>query len=79
MAAVGSLFALLFVATILGTVGLWYAIDRETENVPQMGRADAERVARQDTDAAGEADGRQSDTGGNEWGSNGEWGVDDDQ
>ncbi|WP_053947688.1 hypothetical protein [Halolamina sediminis] len=75
MPAVGALFALLFVATIAGTIGLWYAIDRETDDPPRMDRAEAERAARQDAD---ESEDRSSDEG-NDWGTETEWGVDDRQ
>ena len=49
MAEAGIAVVFLLVA-VLGTVGLWYAIERETENTARMSRADAERAARQDTD-----------------------------
>lgn len=49
MPAAGALFVLLLLATVLGTIGLWYAIDRETDGSETMSRADAERAARQDT------------------------------
>jgi hypothetical protein len=75
MPAVGLLFALLFVATIAGTIGLWYAIDRETDDPPRMDRTDAERAARQDTD--GNED-RSSDDD-DDWGTETEWGVDERQ
>lgn len=79
MPAVGALFALLFVLGIAGTIGLWYAIDRETDDAETMSRSDAERAARQDTDddTAGR-DGNGSDGGdAEEWGSGAEWGSDD--
>jgi hypothetical protein len=76
MPAAGALFALLFVATIAGTIGLWYAIDSETDDPPQMERTDAERAVRQDTD-----DGEGRDTDGDDtdddWGSDSEWGVEE--
>ena len=74
MPAAGALFALLFVAVILGTIGLWYAISSETADQPRMSRGDAERVARQDTGDDGPAatdDTEDSD----DWGSDAEWGV----
>ncbi|GAB7013438.1 hypothetical protein [Halolamina salina] len=75
MAAVGLLFALLFAATIAGTIGLWYAIDRETDDPPRMDRTHAERAARQDTDENED----QSSDGDDDWGTETEWGVDDRQ
>ncbi len=76
MPAVGALFALLFVATIVGTIGLWYAIDRETDDPPRMDRGDAEHAVRQDT-----GDGESSDTDGedtnDDWGSDSQWGVEE--
>ena len=77
MPAAGVLFALLFVAAILGTIGLWYAIDHETADQPRMSRGDAERAARQDIadDARGAADDEESA----DWGTDAEWGVDDDR
>lgn len=76
MPAAGALFALLFVATIAGTIGLWYAIDSETDDPPQMERADAERAVRQDTDdgEGGDTDGDDTD---DDWGSDSEWGVEE--
>lgn len=74
MPAVGALFALLVAVSIAGAVGLWYAIDRETDGAPTMDRRDAERAARQDTD---EADRPTDDA--DHWGTDSEWGVDDDR
>lgn len=73
MPAAGALFVLLFALAIAGTIGLWYAIDGETDDNPKMDRADAEHAARQDTDGddEGDADG--------DWGTDTEWGVDDDR
>ncbi|WP_435116452.1 hypothetical protein [Halolamina sp. C58] len=80
MAAVGALFALLFAATIAGTIGLWYAIDRETDDPPRMDRADAEHAARQDTDQRDEsATGDRSTEDGDDWGTDAEWGVEEDR
>ena len=78
MPAVGLLFALLFVATIAGTIGLWYAIDRETDDAPRMDRSDAERAVRQDTDRSNESEDRTDED--DDWGTDAEWGVEaDDQ
>jgi Tfp pilus assembly protein PilV len=49
MFEVGLAVVFLLVA-VLGTLGLWYAIERETEYTAKLSRADAERAARQDTD-----------------------------
>jgi hypothetical protein len=76
MPAVGALFALLFVAAIVGTIGLWYAIDRETDDQPRMNRGDAERAVRQDTAEESDDD---SDTENDDWGSDSEWGVDEER
>jgi len=77
MPAVGALFALLFVATIAGTIGLWYAIDRETDDPPRMDRADAECAVRQDTDQREETDAEDRSTDDDDWGT--EWGVEEDR
>lgn len=76
MPAAALLFALLLVASIAGTVGLWLAIDRETDDSPTMDRADAERAARQDThgERDGTDDGEDAD---DSWGSDAEWGVEE--
>ncbi|QKY18941.1 hypothetical protein B4589_000600 [Halolamina sp. CBA1230] len=76
MPAAGALFALLLVASIAGTIGLWYVIDRETDDNPRMDWSDAERAVRQDTDESGESDAR-TDVG-DDWGSDAEWGVETD-
>jgi len=72
----GALVALLLVASVAGTVALWYAIDSETDENPRMDRSDAERAVRQDTDERGENDDRTADDDG-DWGTDAEWGVDD--
>ncbi|NHX36352.1 MULTISPECIES: hypothetical protein [Halolamina] len=72
MPAVGALFALLVVLSIAGTIGLWYAIDGETDDTRIMSRGDAERAARKDTDENG------ADTGANrDRGADTAWSVDD--
>lgn len=76
MPAVGALFVLLFVATIAGTIALWYAIDRETDDPPRMDRGDAERAVRQDTEA-GKNDDTDSEDTNDDWGSDSQWGVEE--
>lgn len=75
MPAAGALFALLFALTILGTIGLWYLIDRETAGSETMRRADAERAVRQDTHENRENGDR---NGSDSWGSDAEWATGDD-
>ena len=77
MPAAGALFALLLVASIAGTIALWYAIDRETDDNPRMDRSDAERAVRQDTVESGESDDRTTDDD-DDWGSDAQWGVEAD-
>lgn len=74
MPAAGALFALLLVASVAGTIALWWAIDSETDENPRMDRSDAERAVRQDTDERGENEDRTDD---DDWGTDAEWGVDD--
>ncbi|MBP1987076.1 hypothetical protein [Halolamina salifodinae] len=75
MPAASALLVLLIVLSILGTMGLWYAIDSETAGSETLSRADAERVARQDsTDQRQEEDDRDAS---DDWGSDAEWGVDE--
>jgi hypothetical protein len=73
MPAAGPLFALLFGISILGTIGFWYAIDRETDDSTTMSRADAERAARQDTRKEGRE--KENSNGSDEWGNDVEWGM----
>ncbi|MFW5939116.1 MAG: hypothetical protein ACOCSD_05130 [Halolamina sp.] len=83
MPAAGALFALLIVLTIAGTIGLWYVIDRETEDAPRMSRTDAERAVRQDVSDADrgedEQDRSDEDDATDRWGTDAEWGVDGDR
>lgn len=70
------ILALFALAALGGTLLLWAAIERETDGNPRMSRADAERTVRQDTDEAQrDADERDTD----DWGTDTEWGVEEDR
>jgi hypothetical protein len=77
MPAAGLVVALLIVASIVGTVALWYVIDSETDDNPRMDRTDAERVARHDH-AGGDVTAEDGDDeSSDDWGTDDSWGVDD--
>ncbi|GAB7095077.1 hypothetical protein JCM30237_22300 [Halolamina litorea] len=74
------IFALFALAAIGGTLLLWAAIERETDGNPRMSRADAERTVRQDTnEARRDVDERDTTDDTTDWGTDTEWGVEEDR